>query len=479
MNQLNNHQRAHNNPGQRTLSRPSSFALFLPEAREFLEKKEFAQARDLLKNIHSIDLAEGWTKLTQQEKILIFRLLSARKAVEVFEDLRFEEQSYLLNNLDNQEVVPILNEMAPDERARLFKDLKPKVVKKLFLVMKKEEVDDVRKLLTFKEGQAGGIMTTEFVELKKTMTARQAIIHLQESCKAGQYPNLYSVYVADDEHRLIGGLSLQMLISAPADMLIKDIMSDVEPIKVDCHMLKEDVAKRFAKYDLLDAPVVDDENKLLGLITIDDVIDLINKEATKELYEIGKMEAKGGEEIRYATATVGELVRRRAGWLIFLLMFDFLTGTVLKTFEHALGTVVALTFFIPMLLDTGGNAGSQASITVIRGLATGDVRWKNVRKIVRLELTASLVMSFIVGAVAFLRAFWLQNDISLSIVVGLTLTSIVVLAILTGISLPLISKRLGFDPAVLAGPITTSVVDVVGLIIYFNIAKLFIPALAH
>src|SRR3989339_523052 len=281
MNQ-NNLLKTHNSH-QRYILRPSSFALLLPELRELLQSKEFSPLKDVLKTIHSIDLAEGWTKLNPQEKILIFRLLSSRKAVEIFEELRFEEQSYLLSNLDNQEVVSVVNEMVSDQRAQLFKDLNPKTVKKLFLVMKKEEVDDVRKLLTFKEGQAGGIMTTEFVELKKTMTARQAIIHLQESCKAGQYPNLYSVYVADDEHRLIGGLSLQMLISAPADMLIKDIMSDVEPIKVDCHMLKEDVAKRFAKYDLLDAPVVDDENKLLGLITIDDVIDLMNKEATKEL----------------------------------------------------------------------------------------------------------------------------------------------------------------------------------------------------
>lgn len=468
----------HNNH-HRYISRPSSLALFLPEIREFLQKKEFSQGRDLLKNIHSIDLAEGWNKLTPQEKVFIFRLLSARKAVEVFEDLHFKEQNYLLNNLDNQEMVSILNEMVSDERARLFKDLNPKVVKKLFSIMKKEEVEDVRKLLTFKEGLAGSIMSTEFVELKKTMTARQAMLRIQETCKAGQYPDLYSVYVSDDEHKLTGGLSLQMLISAPSDMLIKDVMSDMELIKIDCHMLKEDVAKRFSKYDLLDAPVVDDNNQLLGVITIDDVVDLINKQATKEIYEIGKMGARGGNEIRYATATVKELIKRRAGWLVFLLIFDFLTGTVLKTFEHALGTVVALAFFIPMLLDTGGNAGAQTSITIIRGMATGDVHWNNVWKIARLEVVSSIFMGLIVGAVAFLRALLLQKDFFLSLVVGSTMSAIVLLAILTGICLPLISKRLGLDPAVLAGPITTSIVDVVGLIIYFNIAKAFLPAISR
>lgn len=477
MNQVDS-AKVHNNHN-RYIARPNSFALFLPEIKEFLQNKDFQQLKDLLRGIHSMDLAEGWTKLEPQEKIIIFHLLSGRRAVEVFEDLHLTEQAYLLNNLENQEAASIINEMASDERAKLFKDLNPKVVKKLFSVIKKEEADDVRRLLTFEEGTAGSIMTTEFVELKKTMSARQALVRLQETYKAGQYPNLYSVYVTDDEHRLIGGLSLQMLISAPADMLIKDIMSDTELIKIDCHLLKEEVAKKFSKYDLLDAPVVDDNNHLLGIITIDDVVDLIHKEATKEIYEIGKMEARGGKEIRYATATVKELVRRRVGWLVLLLVFDFLTGTVLKNFEHALGTVVALAFFIPMLLDTGGNAGAQTSITIIRGLATGDVHWKNVWKVVRLEIKTSLFMGLIVGAVAFLRAIMLQRDFLLSLVVGSTMMALVLLSIFTGIALPLVSKRLGLDPAVLAGPITTSVVDVVGLIIYFNIAKIFLPALGN
>ena len=461
------------------MARPSSFALFLPEIRELLREKDFSQIRELLKKIHSIDLAEGWTKLSAQEKVFIFRLLSGRRAVEVFEDLRFEEQSYLLNNLENQEVVSVLNEMVSDQRAKLFKDLSPKLVKKLFLVMKREEVDDVRKLLTFKENSAGSIMTTEFVELKKTMTARQAVIRIQETYKAGQTPNLYSIYVTDDEHKLIGGISLQVLITAPSDILVKDIISDVDWIKIDCNMLKEDVAKRFSRYDLLDSPVVDENNQLLGIITIDDVVDLISKETTKEIYELGKMNAKGGVEISYATAKVWDLIKRRAPWLILLLAFDFLTGTVLKNFEHALGTVVALSFFIPMLLDTGGNAGAQTSITIIRGLATGDVHWKNVWKVARIEVLSSLLMGLIVGLVAFGRAFMLQNSLFLALTVGVTMTSVVILAILTGICLPLVSKRVGLDPAVLAGPITTSVVDVVGLIIYFNIAKALIPGLGH
>lgn len=456
---------------------PNEFILFLPEIKELLIQKDFNQLKDLLKRIHSIDIAEGWYNLEPQQKLLIFKLFSFKKAIEVFEDLRLLEQSYLLNNLDNAQVSSILNEMAPDERVRLFKDLPEKINKKLFSLMKKEEVDDVTKLLTFKENSAGSLMTTEFVTLRKDMTAKAALIRIQESKKATTAKSIYSIYVTDDEHHLIGAIDLQTLIIAPADMLVKDIMSDTRTIMIDVDAPKSIVATTFSRYDLLEAPVVNNQGQLVGIITIDDVVDIMRRETTRDMYEIGKMEARGGEEIRYAQATVNELVRRRAGWLIFLLIFDFLTGTVLKTFEHALGTVVALAFFIPMLLDTGGNAGAQTSITIIRGLATGDVTFKNIWRVAKLEIIAALFMGFIVGGVAFLRAILLQKEFVLSLVVGSTMFLIVLLAIATGITLPIISKRMGFDPAVLAGPITTSIVDVIGLIIYFKIAQFFLPIL--
>jgi magnesium transporter len=456
---------------------PNEFILFIPEIKEFLADKNFSSVKDLLKRIHSIDIAEGWERIEPQEQVIIFKLLTSKKAIEVFEDLQFDEQSYLLNNLDNTEVAPILNEMAPDERADLFKELSPKVMKKLFSIMSKEEVEDVRQLLSFEEDTAGSLMTTDFMLLKKDMTARQAIIWLQETRKGKSTYHFYHLYVLDEQRRILGFVDLDTLITAPPDILVKDIMFSPQTIKIYADTLKEEVAQKFSRYDLLDAPVVDSQERLVGVITIDDVVDLIQEENTRQIYEIGKMQPAGGQEIRYATATIKELIQRRAGWLIFLLVFDFLTGTVLKSFEHALSTVVALTFFIPMLLDTGGNAGAQTSITIIRGLAIGDVNFKNVWRVTRLEVFAAMCMAVIVGAVAFIRAILLQQDALISVVVGLTMGFIVLLAIFTGITLPLISKRLGFDPAVLAGPITTSVVDVVGLIIYFKIAQYLLPIL--
>lgn len=439
--------------------------------------KDFNGLKELLKNIHSIDLAEGWRYLEPEHKIIIFKLLTAKKAIEVFESLKFSDQAHILSNLDNQQISEIINEMAPDERADLFKELPAKVFKKLLSLAKKEEAQDIKKLVDYKEDAAGSLMTTEFVELRREMSARQAIISIQENLRAEYRGDIYSVFVTDENHKLIGSIPLQGLLKAPPDILVKDIMESVDLIKIYVEAEIKDVIGQFKRYDLLDAPVVDKDDALQGIITVDDIVETMEKETTKDIYEIGKMSAEGGEIISYARTTIFELVRRRAGWLILLLIFDFLTGTVLKNFEHSLNTVVALAFFIPMLLDTGGNAGAQTSITIIRGLATGDVTFKNVFRIIKLELTAALLMSLVVGSVAFGRAFLLQKDMFLAVTVGLSMASIAVLAICTGVALPLLSKKVGLDPAVLAGPITTSVVDIVGLIIYFKVAQLFIPQL--
>lgn len=456
---------------------PNEFILFLPEIKEFLDNKDFTSPKDLLRDIHSIDIAEGWVRLEPQEKIIIFKLLTSKKAVEVFEDLRFNQQSYLLDNLDNAEVAPILNEMAPDERVDLFQELSPKVIRKLFSLMRKEEVEDVQQLLTFDEETAGGLMTTDFLSLKKDMTARQSIIRLQEAHKSQSPHRFYHFYVLDEYRRLLGCVDLDTLITAPPDILVKDIMFSPQTIKTNVNTPKEEVAQKFSRYDLVDAPVVDSQDKLLGVITIDDVVELIQQENTRQIYEIGKMQPAGGCEINYATTSVRELITRRAGWLVLLLVMHVFSGWILKNFEYALSTVVALAFFIPMLLDTGGNAGAQTSITIIRSLATGDVNFKSIWRVARLEIVSSLIMSVIVGAVAFIRAYWLEAEIFLAIVVAITMMAIVLVAISTGIFLPFLSKRLGLDPAALAGPITTTVVDVVGLIIYFKIAQYFLPIL--
>ena len=343
--------------------------------------------------------------------------------------------------------------------------------------MKKEEVEDVQQLLSFEDNTAGSLMTTDFLSLKKDMSARHAILWLQETRKTHSAYHFYHLYVLDEQKRVIGFVDLDTLMTAPPDILVKDIMFSHQTIKIEVNTPEEEVAHKFSRYDLLDAPVVDSGDKLLGVITIDDVVDLIHEENTRQIYEIGKMQPEGGREIRYASTTVSEIIRRRAGWLVLLLVLHVFSGWILKSFEYALSTVVALAFFIPMLLDTGGNAGAQTSITVIRSLAIGDANFKNIWRIARLEIVSSLIMSVIVGVVAFIRAFWLETELLLSLVVGITMMTVVLVAIMTGFFLPFLSKRLGLDPAALAGPITTTIVDVVGLIVYFKIAQFFLLAL--
>lgn len=453
------------------------FALFLPETRELIKNKDFNSLKSSLKNINSMDIAEGWHYLEPTEKALIFRLLGTKKAVEVFENLPFSEQSYILNNLENTEVSQIINEMAPDERADLFKELPKKVSRKFFLLTSKETARETHALMDFPEGTAGSLMTTEFVKLKKEMTAKQAILYIQENLRADYRENIYSLFITDENHRLIAGISLQDILKAPPDMLVRDIMTSVDAIKINAEMSVKESGNLFKKYDLFDAPVVDKNNVLIGIITVDDIVEIIEKQTTKDIYEVGKMTARGGETISYASATTIELIKRRAGWLILLLLFHFFTSAILKNAEQLLSTVVALAFFIPMLLDTGGNAGSQTAITVIRGLATGDINPKNVSRMIKLELASAVLMSLIVGSIAFCSAFYTNRDFSLAIVVSLTMILNVCLAIATGVFLPLFSKKVGLDPAVLAGPIITTVVDIAGLFLYFRVAQFFIPAL--
>ena len=295
---------------QKTLSMT---ALFVPEISALLSKKNFSEVKSLISKIPAIDIAERWHNFSDQEKILIFKLLRTSLAGELFEVLKFEDQAFLLDNLDNAEVSQVLNEMAPDDRANLFKDLPPKVIKKFFKLMKKEEVEDVRELMTYDEGTAGAIMTTDYIELRKEITARAAILKLQDTLSFDDDLDISSIYVTDAGHKLIGMVELQDLIKAPSDMLIKDLMESTDFIKINEYAPDEEVAQSFKRYDLIDAPVVNENDELIGVITIDDIVDVIDREATKEIYEVGKMTPEEGRMISYATATVKELISRRAG----------------------------------------------------------------------------------------------------------------------------------------------------------------------
>jgi len=450
------------------------FALFLPEINELLGEKNYGELKKLLKELPPVDLAEGWGQLSLVDRNIIFHLLDRKRAIEVFEDLSFEDQRRLIDSLESPEIGEVLDGMSADDRADLFEELPERMVKKLFSVMKKEEVEDVKDLLSYKEDTAGGLMTTEFVELKKDMTARQAILKIQESYRSYYPETIQDVYITNAENRLIGGLSLQTLIASPPDILLKDIMSPVQLIKINVNIDEEEVAKVFSKYDLLSAPVVDDENRLLGIITIDDIVDVIQKKATKDIYGMGKISrAERVAEIDYGKASAFTLVKNRVVWLFVLLLIGtFVSGRLLKGYSGVLQSVIALAIFIPMMMDSGGNAGAQSLAMVVRGLAIGEVTLNQVWRIIRKEVFAGLMSGILMGIIAMLSVFVLQGfNLRLAFAVGFSLAIVVTIATVTGAFLPLLFKRLGFDPAVAASPFITTVVDATCLIIYFEVAK--------
>jgi magnesium transporter len=458
-------------------SKFQSLMLLVPEIKQLIKEKKFFELKDILNEIHPIDLAEGFSYFDKDEQLIIFRLLRSDRAIAMFEDLDPEEQAWIIENLDKNPLEKLVENMPTDERAKLVRRLPEKVKKKLLSCVKKEDLNVIQQTLNYKEGTAGAIMNTYFISLSPQMTVKQAIEHIHSLSRFRRYSSLHAFYVVDNNKKLLGGVTLRKLIAAPSDIKVSEIMSSVNFIKINVNTSKEDVARLFAKYDLVIAPVVDENDILVGVITVDDVIDIINQLSTVQLYEVGKITGK--EEIRYQDATPFYLFKRRVGWLTLLLIFDFLTGTVLKTFEHAISSVVALTFFIPMLLDTGGNAGSQTVAILTRSFATGDVTFKNIFKVIKVEILSALLSGLFLGVIAFLRGLSLGVNINIAIVVGLTMCVVIILAISSGVFLPIISKRFGIDPAVLSGPLITSIVDVCGLIAYFKIAQLLIPQLRN
>ncbi len=452
----------------------SMTALFVPEIRLLLAEKNFSELKKLLSKIPSIDVAERWHNFSDQEKILIFKLLSTHFTIELFEALKFEDQSFLLNNLDNTDVSQVLNEMAPDDRANLFKDLSPKVIKRFFNLMKKEEVEDVRELMTYAEGTAGSVMTTDFVELKKEMTARAAILRLQDSLGFEHDLDIGSIYVTETEHKLLGVVELQDLIKAPPDMLIKNIMEGTDFIKVNEYTPEEEVAQTFKRYDLHICPVVDEKNELIGVITVDDIVDIMEKEATEDFEKIA---AVLPVDEPYMDANFFKLVWKRSFWLIVLVIFESIAAFILKNNHLAINNMLALVFFVPVLIAMGGNAGTQSATIIIRSLAIGEVEVKDFLKVVFRESLLGVCIGVTLAVVGSIIVSILEQNWLLSLVVGISMGITIILAATLGAGLPIIFRKLKLDPALMSGPLIATIVDIVGLIIYFKIAQLILPGI--
>ncbi len=424
------------------------------------------------KGMHPSDLAEYIEDFTDEQKTELFALLSDEEAASIIQEMEEFDQVTLINLLTNKRASAILKEMATDDAADLISELPPEESQEILKLID-EEAGEIQGLLKYREDTAGGIMTTDFISFSQDMAVEEAIHRLREI--APEAETIYYVYVVDDEMRLIGVLSLRDLISSTDGTLLKDIMNlNVISVYVDTD--QEEVARIVARYDLLAVPVVEKDSRMLGIITVDDILDVLQEEATEDIYRLaGASEVEGVELI---DASVRQVVSRRLPWLFISLIGGVFAGSVIGAFENTLETLVVLAFFIPVIMDMGGNVGTQSSTIFVRGIATGEIESDEVWLYFYKEVRVGMVMGLICGIIiTFVPLLW-QGDIYLGLVVGFSMSITVALAALIGTLVPLLCNKAGIDPAITAGPFVTTIKDVTGLVIYFGTATIFLDLLS-
>jgi len=435
------------------------------QIQSLLEQDNFQGAKALLIPVLPVDIAEVITELPEEMQAIAFRLLSKDEAIEVFEYLDSGVQQALLSEFKRQEFLNIVDQMSPDDRARLFDELPAKVVRRLLEQLSPEERAATALLLGYKPDTAGRIMTPEYVSLRENWTVAQALEQLR--LLAHDRETIYYMYVIDEERHLKGVLSLRDLVLSQPDQSIHTVMSrDVIAVHTDTD--QEEVAQAIQRYDLLAVPVVDVEDRLVGIITVDDVLDVVQQETTEDIYALGGLQA--GED-NYFQTNLFTVARKRVVWLLVLLITNTGTTAVIQSQEELLEQVVALAFFIPLLIDAGGNVGSQSSTVVIRGLNTDEVQIKKALSIVQREAIAGALLGLILGSIVMLWAYLLQRDWGVAVSVGISLFAISILASVSGSALPFLFKALKFDPALMSAPFITTAVDVLGVLIYLTVAR--------
>ena len=441
---------------------------------EMIEGKKFGLLKETLSQMNPADLAPIFEEITEKDIPVIFRILPKELAAEVFVEMDSDMQQFLIEAFSDKELREVMDELFMDDTVDIIEEMPANVAKRILKQTNATTRKMINQLLAYPEDSAGSIMTTEYIDLEKNMTVDEAFDRIR---KIGfESESIYTCYVTDRRRKLLGIVSVKDLLLNPKDCYIDDIM-DENIIFANTLDDKEDVALQFEKYDLLAIPVVDKENRLVGIVTVDDAIDVMQEEASED---IEKMAAILPSEKTYLKTGVFETFKARIPWLLFLMISATFTGAIISSFEAKLTACLALIAFIPMLMGTGGNSGSQSSVTVIRAISLGDIDFSDIFRVIWKELRVSVVCGVVLGVVNFVKMYlvdylWLNNfdpgiEIMEIIAVCLTLVIVVIVAKLVGTILPIVAKRFGFDPAVMASPLVTTILDAVSLIIYFSIA---------
>lgn len=436
----------------------------LEQLRDRLEHDDWTGAAAIIEALRPPDQAHIFGELAPDRQQQLLPQLDVSDSADILEKLEDEEAAELAEFLDVRTLARIVDEMEPDEAADLLGDLEPDQATRVLAGMTAPE--DVVRLLAHEDETAGGLMTPAEITLRRHMTAAEAISYVRKVHPESE--TVYYLFVVDRADRLCGVVSLRQLIVADPDALIDDIM-DPDVIYVKAGVDQEECADLISRYDLLALPVVDEVGRLLGVVTVDDVVDVLVDEASEDIHRMGASEPLAE---RYLVTSVLTLARKRAVWLLLLFVAETFTGTVLRHFEHELSTVVALAFFVPLLIGTGGNAGSQAATTVIRAMALGEVRFRDLGRVLGKEVALAIVLGLFIAGVGFARALAWGSAPSLSLTVAMAIVAIVLWANIVGSTVPILAHRVGIDPTVVSAPFVTTLVDATGLFVYFTIAKL-------
>ena len=435
-----------------------------------IEQKDIVNLKLELLKLNEADIAEILDEINDNEKrIRIFRLLPKTIAADVFADLDLDNQQNIITSLSMKEAGTILDNLFADDAVDLIEEMPANIVTKLLKNTTKETRADINFLLKYPINSAGSIMNTAYIDLKENITVNQAIEKLRKEKEDTETLNI--CFVLDKERKLKGAIFLKDLLFNKPETLIKDIM-ETKVLYVNTYDDQEEVANSFSKYDVNTMPVVDSENRMVGIITIDDIVDIMEQEATED---IEKMAAISPTDKPYMKTSVFETWKKRIPWLLLLMISATFTGKIIQTYEEALASYVILTSFIPMFMDTGGNAGGQASVTIIRGISLKEIEFKDIFKIIWKEFRVAILTGITLAAANFIKLLVIDKvNMSIASVVCLTLIITIIFAKIVGCTLPLLAKKVGFDPAVMASPFITTIVDALSLITYFQIATILL-----
>ena len=441
----------------------------LERVEKLLEEKNYKEAKKELNTLNSSDVAELLEDIEKKEIIKVFKLIDKDKAADVFAYLSVDKESEIIGLLSDKEAVVLLDEMYADDAADLLEEMPANVVRRLLKKCTKETREDINKLLNYPENSAGSIMTVEYAELKENLTIKEAIKYLKKEIE--YYETINICFVVNPQRKLEGFIHLKDIILANDNDLVKDI---VRRNVLSCKTTddQEEVSRMFQKYDLTAMPVVDSEGRLVGMITIDDIVDVLQEENTED---IEKMAAITPTHKPYLKVGAFETWKARIPWLLLLMVSATFTGKIIQSYESALASYVILTSFIPMLMDTAGNAGGQASVTIIRGLSLYEIEFKDILRIIWKEMRVAFLCGITLVAANMIKLLLIDKvTLLVASIVSFTLLFTILLAKVIGSTLPLLAKKIGFDPAVMASPFITTIVDACSLIIYFRIATIIL-----